>query len=105
MNGVYTIDEIKAIIMPIAVKYGLPAVYVFGSYARNEATPNSDVDILIDRTGSKIKTLFDMGGLYNDLSDGLKKSIDLVTTYALTHNEKNNDFKADVMRERVAVYE
>ncbi|MDR3294725.1 MAG: nucleotidyltransferase domain-containing protein [Clostridiales Family XIII bacterium] len=35
---------------PIAIKYQLPTVYLFGSYARGEATDDSDVDILIDRT-------------------------------------------------------
>ena len=34
---VYTVDELKKIVAPIAEKYQLPAVYVFGSYARGEA--------------------------------------------------------------------
>ena len=41
---VYTIDEIRQIITPIAKKYGLPAVYLFGSYARGTANEDSDVD-------------------------------------------------------------
>ena len=45
---IYTIDELKQKIVPIAARYNLPAVYLFGSYARNEATEESDVDILID---------------------------------------------------------
>lgn len=64
---VFTLDELKTKIAPIAEKYGLKAVYLFGSYARNEATDDSDVDILIDRTDSKIHSMFDMGGLYSDL--------------------------------------
>jgi len=99
MNGVYTIDEIKAIIAPIAVKYNLPAVYVFGSYARNEATEKSDVDILVDVTGSKVKGWI-IGELYDDLCSGIKKGVDLVTTCAL----KQDMFNENVMRERVAVY-
>ena len=42
---VYSIEELKQKIIPLAVKYNLPAVYPFGSYARNEATENSDVEI------------------------------------------------------------
>ena len=48
---VYTIDEITARITPVAEKYGIPAVYLFGSYARGTATEDSDVDLLIDMTG------------------------------------------------------
>lgn len=49
--------------VPIAKKYNLRAVYLFGSCARGEANRDSDIDLLIDSTGSTIKGLFDMGGL------------------------------------------
>ena len=39
---IYTIEEIRRIITPIAKKYRLPAVYLFGSYARGDATETSD---------------------------------------------------------------
>lgn len=78
-----SIEELKRRITPIARKYNLRAVYLFGSYARNEATEGSDVDILIDRTGSKIRNAFDMGGLYNDLCESIGGKVDLVTTQTL----------------------
>ena len=34
---IYTLDEIRRIVLPIAQKYRLPAVYLFGSYARGAA--------------------------------------------------------------------
>lgn len=80
---IFTINELKEKITPIAKKYNLNGVYIFGSYARAEADENSDVDILIDRTGSKVKSMFDMGGLYNDLYDAIGKDIDIVTTQTL----------------------
>jgi len=46
---VYTIDQIRRIAMPIAAAYGVKSMRLFGSYARGEATDDSDVDILIDR--------------------------------------------------------
>lgn len=58
---VMTMDEIRERVVPVAEKYELKAVYIFGSYARGEATDDSDVDILVDRDGSKIKSMFDMG--------------------------------------------
>lgn len=69
---IYTIEEIRRRITPIAEKYDLRAVYVFGSYARNEATENSDIDVLIDTKDSKVKGWI-IGGLYNDLCEGAGK--------------------------------
>ena len=43
-NKVYTIDEIKSTIRPIAESYGVERIFLFGSYARGEATPTSDID-------------------------------------------------------------
>ena len=45
---VYTIDEIKAKIIPIAKQYNLSNVYLFGSYARGEEDENSDIDIALE---------------------------------------------------------
>lgn len=103
---IYSIDELKKRIAPVAEKYRLSAVYLFGSYARNEATDDSDVDVLIDRTDSSVKSMFDMGALYNDLCESIGKEVDLVTTYALTQDSTDRTpwFTENVMRERVAVY-
>ena len=104
---VYTIDEIKKRVYPVAEKYGLRAVYVFGSYARNEATDDSDVDILIDRTGSSIKGMFDMGNLYHDLRESIEREIDLVTTHTLQQRStqaRTPAFVAALQSERIQIY-
>lgn len=106
-NGVYTLEELRARIAPVAEKYRLPKVYVFGSYARGEATPESDVDLIIDRNGSTIRTLFDMGGLYNELEEALEKSIDLVTEQTLKQPPSRYTdllFREEVRRERKEIY-
>ena len=53
--------------------------WLFGSFARGEETPDSDVDILIipDRTGKPF-TLFTLGGIYMDLKDLLGREVDLI---------------------------
>jgi predicted nucleotidyltransferase len=100
---VYTIEEIKERIRPVAEKYNLPAVYLFGSYARGEADEKSDIDIMIDRTGAKVKTLWDLGGVFGDLEDCFQKEIDLITTFGL--NDSNDTrFKNNVEHEKVRVY-
>lgn len=50
---IYAVDEIARIVRPIAQRYGLRAVYLFGSYARGAATEDSDIDLLIDTTGDE----------------------------------------------------
>lgn len=62
----YTLDEIARRVRPVAEQYHLRAVYVFGSYARGEATEGSDVDLLIDDTDSGLRGLA-YGGLCYDL--------------------------------------
>ena len=53
--------------------------WLFGSFARGEETPDSDVDILIipDRTGKPF-TLFTLGGMYMDLKNLLGREVDLI---------------------------
>ena len=70
---IYTLDEIARRIRPVAEKYCLKAVYVFGSYARGEARADSDIDLLVDTNGANLKTLFALEGLYSDLKDALEK--------------------------------
>ncbi|MCU7701472.1 nucleotidyltransferase domain-containing protein [Enterococcus gallinarum] len=47
--------------------------FLFGSYARNEATETSDLDILIDGEGSLLHNIFDVIRLKSKLSSALKK--------------------------------
>lgn len=42
----YTIEEIREKAVPIAKKYGVKKLSLFGSYARGEANADSDVDFL-----------------------------------------------------------
>ena len=57
---VYSINEIRRIAGPIAARHGVERIRLFGSYARGEATENSDIDLHIDC--GKIGDLFAMGG-------------------------------------------
>ena len=104
---VYTVSEIESIIRPIAEKFGLKAVYLFGSYARNEATENSDIDLLVDTTGTQIRSLFSLGALYCELEDALQKKLDLITVSALeqpAQMQSEEVFRENVRRERVELY-
>ena len=81
MDRVYTIEEIKSIVTPIAATHGVDRIYLFGSYARGEARADSDIDLRVDK--GRLKGLFALGALYTDLEDALGKKIDLLTTGSL----------------------
>ena len=104
---IYTLDEIARCIRPVAERYRLRAVYVFGSYARGEAGEDSDVDLLVDTDGANLKTLFALGGLYSDLEDALEKELSLVTVDSLEQPcrmESDIYFRENVPRARRKLY-
>lgn len=104
---VYTLSEISDMIKPIAEKYKLKAVYLFGSYARSEATESSDIDLLVDIGEAPIRSLFALGALYAELEDTFQKNIDLITVSALeqrTQMPSEERFRENIKRERVELY-
>ena len=52
--------------------------WLFGSFARGEATADSDVDILFVPDMSEKFSLFTLGGMYMDLKELLGREVDLV---------------------------
>ena len=77
-------DEIRAKrdeIYAIARKHKAEKLWVFGSCARKEERPDSDVDFLV-KFGDD-STLFDQGGLCVELGAALGRSVDVVDDDAL----------------------
>lgn len=68
-------------ILRIATKHGARNVRVFGSVAKGEARPDSDVDFLVDMEAGR--SLFDLARLTVDLEDLLRCEVDLVEQKAL----------------------
>ena len=68
-------------ILSLAHRRGARNVRIFGSVARNEARPDSDLDILIDLDPDR--SLLDVGGLAMDLSALLSRQVDVVTEAGL----------------------
>ena len=81
-------------ILSIAARYGARNVRVFGSVARGEARPDSDVDILVDMEPGR--SLFDLGGLLFDLQTLLGVDVDVVTEKGLRQR-----IRTQVMQEAV----
>ena len=76
---VYSLEEIQRRTAPLIAKYRIPALYLFGSYARGEATEDSDLDFLVDTTGTALTSLLRLGALYCDLEAAFGKPIDLIS--------------------------
>lgn len=105
---VYSLQEIAERIFPVAKCYGLRSVYVFGSYARGQAREDSDIDLLVDTTGTNLNSLLSLGQLYCDLEDALEKKIDLITVSSLEQRpsfESDILFRENVNKEKVKLYD
>lgn len=61
--------------------HGARNVRVFGSVARDEAGPESDIDFLVDLEQGR--SLLDLGGLLVDLEQLLGRRVDIVTERGL----------------------
>ena len=70
-------------ILEIACRHGVTAVKVFGSFVRNEARPDSDLDLLVE-AGVQTPPFFP-GGLVADLEEALGRRVDIVEDEALHH--------------------
>ena len=71
-----SLSEIKEKATPILKSAGATRAAIFGSYARGEETPESDIDILVDLPRGL--SLLDVVGLKFELEDILGKKVDLV---------------------------
>ena len=83
MPETLTIQTLKEKIIPLLKKEGVIRSSLFGSYAREEATPSSDVDILVELPEDR--SLLDLVSLEFKLEDILQKKVDLLTFNSIHH--------------------
>lgn len=76
------IDEIARAVTPVLKKYGINRAGIFGSYARGDARPDSDLDILVS-FGSRPLSLWDVAALKDELSSSVHKPVDVVSETAV----------------------
>ena len=104
---IYTLDEIFAAVLPLLKKYNAEKAILFGSYARGTAREDSDIDLLIDTSGTEIKSLLSLAAVYCELEEALGKPVDLITMSSLEQQAQmpsEQHFKANVVKERVSIY-
>ena len=71
------LQDKREAILSLAAQHGARNVRVFGSAARGDAGPDSDVDFLVDLEPRR--SLLDLGGLLMDLKELLGREVDVVT--------------------------
>lgn len=72
----------RAEIMRIASRFGVHNIRLFGSFARGDSRPGSDIDFLVDLDPGR--TLLDLIGVKQELEDLLGRSVDVVTERSLS---------------------
>ena len=102
-SKIYTIDEIKTMFADVAPEYDVERIYLFGSYARGEATEKSDIDLYIPELPDK------MGIKYFAMLERLKeitqKDIDIITDDSeFSTPEYKNELFAEIYSDKVLIY-
>mgnify|MGYP000170857674 CR=1 FL=1 len=69
-------------VVSILVRHKAKKIAVFGSYARDEAKPESDMDILVEF--SERKSLLDLVGIEQELTEALGVKADLLTEKSIS---------------------
>ena len=96
-HGLLTIEEIRRISEEQLAAYPISYCYLFGSYARGQATETSDVDLLIS---SEVEGL-SFYGLVDALREALHKNVDVLTPAQLL---KNPHLLDEILRDGVKIY-
>ncbi len=82
------IEDHREEIKRLATLRGAKRIRIFGSRARGDARPDSDVDVLVDL--EKGRSALALGGLLMDLQELLGKKVDVVTPEALHPRIRDN---------------
>ena len=94
---VFTIEDIKKRVIPIVTKYWINTFSLFGSYARGEATEDSDLDFVMDK--GDLRGL-QYVSLVQDLEDEFDCHVDVISK-----GSSNKKFLEAVSKEEVLLYE
>jgi uncharacterized protein len=81
-NRIQYLEEKREEILRIASRYGAKNIRLFGSTAKGEAGPTSDIDFLIDLEPGR--SLLDIVAIKQELEDLLGVQVDVVTEAAIS---------------------
>ncbi len=88
------IRDRREAILEIASRYGAHNVRIFGSVARGDATPDSDLDLIVRFDPGR--SLLDHGGLVMELRELMKMKVDVIDEEAMRER-----FRSHVLKEAI----
>ena len=94
----YTVDDIKKFVYPLLKKYSAKGAILFGSYARGEATGESDIDIMI--LGGKNFDPTDIFCIADELYDLSGKAVDV---YEEREIDKSSEFYKNILKDGIRI--
>lgn len=98
--NIISIEEIKKKTIPILKNYPINKAILFGSFAKGQATSNSDIDLYIDTNG-KLRGL-DFVGLLEILVGALGMDVDLIDR---SHIDPNTLIMQEIESGGMVIYE
>lgn len=96
-TGILSIERIGDVCRKILPKYDVTYCFLFGSYAKGKATPESDVDLFISTKTSGLR-YFEM---IEELREALHKKVDLLDQ---RQGEKNFELVNEILKDGVKLY-
>ena len=96
-HGIIDIEYIRDKCQKVFEKYDVDFCYLFGSYAKNKATPTSDVDHLIS---AKVKGL-KFYGLVEEVRTALHKKVDVLDVNQLNNNM---ELTQEILKDGIKIY-
>ena len=104
-QSVLSIEAMSYLLRPLAIKHRLKAVYLFGSYARGEARPESDVDLVIE--GGSIHSADEYFSLVDQIETALGKKADLLQAETVFEDTSRAGKRLinHIEKEKVVLYE
>ena len=100
-GGLYAIDEIGTIASPIVRRFGMRRMRLFGSYARGEATPDSDPDFRADP--GEPCDFMRYFGMISALEDAFGINIYVISVYLIVDNYLDKKFLKQNSNDEVLV--
>jgi predicted nucleotidyltransferase len=99
---IYDLVKIKDTVNPICIEWGIDKLLLFGSYARDEATDNSDLDFIVFDLNNNLS-----GTKFYALVEDLRNAFSLVNVEVVEVSEKNNMpwINNVIVNEGITVYE
>lgn len=97
---IYSIDDIKMVLSEILNNTDVEKAILFGSYAKNTPTKNSDIDILLDSNG-KVKGL-KFFAIIDMIKEKFDKDVDVIEKSEI---DKNSKIEKEIEQTGVVVYE